>query len=148
MPATPRWLGQPRGVIGAIAPCHGGRLDVVLSSPMTGCGGQTAAEQNKPPWQFAASSATVTTPARKAGGEGFSPGKFPRDRANSGCQNFPANKEWRALTAEWLCRYGGHCPLPGAGRDRGLHQSDTVDPFTFVRGCSWCGKSAFVWERA
>jgi len=32
---------------------------------MTGCDSQTALKQNKRQWQFAASSATVTTPTRK-----------------------------------------------------------------------------------
>lgn len=61
---TPRWLEQPIGVIGVIKPCHRG-LDAVLSSYMTGCDSQTALKQNKRQWQFAVSSATVTTPTRK-----------------------------------------------------------------------------------
>jgi len=61
---TSRWPEQPVEVIGVIKPCHRG-LDVVLSSHMTGCARQTALKQNKRRWQFAASGATVRTPARK-----------------------------------------------------------------------------------
>lgn len=72
---TSRWPEQPVGVIGVIKRCHRG-LDVVLSSHMTGCDSQTALKQNKRQRQFAASTATVRTPARKLNARYSTQGSF------------------------------------------------------------------------